>query len=587
MMQHDLGGGGGGAAAAAAATGIAQTQTTDPTAMADEDDAAGDANNNATGAVTAPELQEEAAAVAAVAAAEAAAAAGQQPPAQPLHDQQTVDDEEPSDPLGNEAFLSHGAAATAPVGGSMMMTDPLFVQQLPQQAAYAAYPSPLQGHPALSFGLGGPAAAGSISIPAVPSNGGAVGHHAGRPRAAVRNVSADPLSVDTAAVGGGGAAPWTAMAAAAMATPARAGSISGGASFAAAQVSPHFSTIGVGGPSSSAVPVATQPQAFFAGRPGFGGIPPSSPNFGGAANIGADHPTPGAGHSRVAMMAQPRRHGAHGADGSVHSGQPTTTAAAMNGAASPQSQQQQQRGALPTPPSGNNNNMPTHHAANANGNGSTSNSNSSSHSNPSFAFPSSPSMVASNLNGNATSTPPRAVSLTSVTGGSGTVPPEDGSEPTKPNAEARVKACSALSNLAIGYDNKIPMFNYPGFVECILGVIETDADEARTKACSILWSFAAEMKNQVPVSAVPPMMSSINISFSIYSLASFLLTRVLPKFFSVLRLCNEAIFCPLWWRSPMRMIRRRLASSASLLLPSWPSRLPTPFLSWSPEPWLP
>ena len=168
-----------------------------------------------------------------------------------------------------------------------------------------------------------------------------------------------------------------------------------------------------------------------------------------------------------------------------------------------------------------------------------------------------------------------------------TVPPEDGSEPTKPNAEARVKACSALSNLAIGYDNKIPMFNYPGFVECILGVIETDADEARTKACSILWSFAAEMKNQVPVSAVPPMMSSINISFSIYSLASFLLTRVLPKFFSVLRLCNEAIFCPLWWRSPMRMIRRRLASSASLLLPSWPSRLPTPFLSWSPEPWLP
>ena len=84
-----------------------------------------------------------------------------------------------------------------------------------------------------------------------------------------------------------------------------------------------------------------------------------------------------------------------------------------------------------------------------------------------------------------------------------TVPPEDGSEPTKPNAEARVKACSALSNLAIGYDNKIPMFNYPGFVECILGVIETDADEARTKACSILWSFAAEMKNQVPVSAVP------------------------------------------------------------------------------------
>ena len=72
-----------------------------------------------------------------------------------------------------------------------------------------------------------------------------------------------------------------------------------------------------------------------------------------------------------------------------------------------------------------------------------------------------------------------------------------------------MKACSALSNLAIGYDNKIPMFNYPGFVECILGVIETDADEARTKACSILWSFAAEMKNQVPVS--PTFMLLFNI----------------------------------------------------------------------------
>jgi len=68
-----------------------------------------------------------------------------------------------------------------------------------------------------------------------------------------------------------------------------------------------------------------------------------------------------------------------------------------------------------------------------------------------------------------------------------------------PNAEARVKACSALSNLAIGYDNKIPMFSYPGFVESILHVIDTDGGEARTKACSILWSFAAEMKNQVPV----------------------------------------------------------------------------------------
>jgi len=67
------------------------------------------------------------------------------------------------------------------------------------------------------------------------------------------------------------------------------------------------------------------------------------------------------------------------------------------------------------------------------------------------------------------------------------------------NVEARIKACSALSNLAIGYENKIPMFAYPGFVDSILQVIDTDSGEARTKACSILWSFAAEMRNQVPV----------------------------------------------------------------------------------------
>merc|ERR1740124_2126305 len=36
------------------------------------------------------------------------------------------------------------------------------------------------------------------------------------------------------------------------------------------------------------------------------------------------------------------------------------------------------------------------------------------------------------------------------------------------NSEARIKACSALSNLAIGYENKIPMFSYPGFVDAIL-----------------------------------------------------------------------------------------------------------------------
>jgi len=91
------------------------------------------------------------------------------------------------------------------------------------------------------------------------------------------------------------------------------------------------------------------------------------------------------------------------------------------------------------------------------------------------------------------------ITRTSPKNSSETTPASASGQAKDPNFEARVKACSALSNLAIGYDNKIPMFNYPGFVESILTVIRTDGAEARTKACSILWSFAAEMKNQVPV----------------------------------------------------------------------------------------
>jgi hypothetical protein len=87
------------------------------------------------------------------------------------------------------------------------------------------------------------------------------------------------------------------------------------------------------------------------------------------------------------------------------------------------------------------------------------------------------------------------------------------------NNEARIKACSALSNLAIGYENKIPMFNYEGFVKSILKVIETDTGEARTKACSILWSFAAEMKNQVPVSNMLIVLC-INFGLSTHLLAT-------------------------------------------------------------------
>ena len=82
---------------------------------------------------------------------------------------------------------------------------------------------------------------------------------------------------------------------------------------------------------------------------------------------------------------------------------------------------------------------------------------------------------------------------------------EEGSDSVAPTnhvaaaQEARTRACSVLSNLAIGYNNKVSMFLYPHFIETILLIIREDKGEARSKACSILWSLAAEMENQVPM----------------------------------------------------------------------------------------
>ena len=65
--------------------------------------------------------------------------------------------------------------------------------------------------------------------------------------------------------------------------------------------------------------------------------------------------------------------------------------------------------------------------------------------------------------------------------------------------EVRTKACTVLSNLAIGYDLKIPMLQYPGFVDAILHILVTEEGEIQSKASSIMWSLAAEKANQVPL----------------------------------------------------------------------------------------
>ena len=56
-----------------------------------------------------------------------------------------------------------------------------------------------------------------------------------------------------------------------------------------------------------------------------------------------------------------------------------------------------------------------------------------------------------------------------------------------------------MSKLAIEFDNKIPVYVCPGFMDNILHVIDTDVWEARNKAWSILWIFTAERKNKVPI----------------------------------------------------------------------------------------
>ena len=70
---------------------------------------------------------------------------------------------------------------------------------------------------------------------------------------------------------------------------------------------------------------------------------------------------------------------------------------------------------------------------------------------------------------------------------------------SKHTSDARIRACSALSNLAIGYENKVPMFRFLGLIRTVSNVIENDQGEARTKCCSILWSLAAERQNQIPM----------------------------------------------------------------------------------------
>ena len=65
--------------------------------------------------------------------------------------------------------------------------------------------------------------------------------------------------------------------------------------------------------------------------------------------------------------------------------------------------------------------------------------------------------------------------------------------------ERRLAACTVLSNLAIGYNIKGPLFRYPGLVSQVLHLMTTESGELQSKAGSILWSLAADKRNQKPM----------------------------------------------------------------------------------------
>ena len=65
--------------------------------------------------------------------------------------------------------------------------------------------------------------------------------------------------------------------------------------------------------------------------------------------------------------------------------------------------------------------------------------------------------------------------------------------------ETRLAACTVLSNLAIGYNIKGPLFRYPGLVSQVLHLMTTESGELQSKAGSILWSLAADKRNQKPM----------------------------------------------------------------------------------------
>ena len=77
--------------------------------------------------------------------------------------------------------------------------------------------------------------------------------------------------------------------------------------------------------------------------------------------------------------------------------------------------------------------------------------------------------------------------------------------------EARKRAVSALVNLAIPKDNKLPIFHCPRLVASVILVINQDDDEARRGCCSILAHLSKSRENRLIMAQVPGLLDAVSL----------------------------------------------------------------------------
>jgi hypothetical protein len=75
--------------------------------------------------------------------------------------------------------------------------------------------------------------------------------------------------------------------------------------------------------------------------------------------------------------------------------------------------------------------------------------------------------------------------------------------------EARKRAVSALMNLAIPLDNKLPMFHCPRLVASLIQVIKQDDGEARRGCCAILAHLSNHKDNRLLMAQVPGLVDAV------------------------------------------------------------------------------